>query len=391
MYLERPNPRTNNLIRIILLIALIGAGVFILDRSNETAKPVTPTPAPTRTAASYIQEAEAAIQRGKFDDAITALKVALTLEPDNPAIAPPLVRLMIYQSQGRKERKTEALRLAQRAARVTPDKAPVQAALALALDWNDQTLEAIAAARTATQLDPNYAEGFAYLAEAYADGQNWPRAESVIRTALTLDPNSVDAHRVNGYVLETQGRFGEAISAYQRAVTLAPNVAYLYLVIARNYRALGNFDGAIVQYQRALELEPRRGDTQDELGYTLYLKYTTYGRQADLEQAIRALEQATEANPDYAAAWAHLGMAYYARRNYEDAIPSLQKALELGATKTDYYDVLGLSYFYMDQCEKAMPLFQRALSVDPNDASAQGGMNLCLGVTPTPLPLPRKP
>jgi len=391
MQLERPKPHRHSLIRITLLVALIAVGVYLLNRSDEAAKPVTPTPAPTRTASSYIAEAEADVTAGKLDDAILAYKVALTLEPDNPAIAPPLVRLMIYQSQGRKDRLIEALRTAQRAVRATPDSAPVQAALALALDWNGQMLEAINAGRTATQLDPNYAEGFAFLAEAYANGQNWPRAQTAIETALKLNPNSVDAHRVQGYILETQGRFGEAIGAYQRAIGLAPKLAFLYLPIARNYRALGNFDGAIIQYQKALELEPARGDTQDELGYTLYLMYVAYGRQSDLQRAITALDTATTSNPDYASAWAHLGMAYYSRRNYEDAIPSLQKAIELGATKIDYYDTLGLSYFYMDQCEQAMPLFQKALAVDPNDLSAQGGTNLCLGVTATPLPPTRKP
>ena len=391
MYLERPKKRAQSLVRILLLIGLISAGVYILSNTGPSTLPPTPTPAPTRTASAYIADAEAATQVGKFNDAILAYKVALTLEPDNSAIYPPLIRLMVYQSQSRKDQLLEALRLAQRAVRSAPDSAPVQAALALALDWNNQALEAINAGRQATQLDPNYAEGFAFLAEAYADGQNWPRAQEAIETALKLKPDSVDANRVNGWILEAQGRFGEAIGAYQHALSLAPNAALLYLVIARNYRALGNYDAAINQYQRALQLEPSRADLQAELGNTLYLMYQTYIRPVDLERAIVVLEQATKNNPDYAPAWAYLGLAYYARRNYEGVIEALPKALELGANKVDYYNVLGLSYFYMDECDKAMPLFQKTLAVDPNDVSALSGINLCLGVTPTPLPPTRKP
>ena len=391
MYLERPNKRTESLARILLLIVLIGAGVYILSSTGPSAKPPTPTPAPTRTASAYIATGEMYTRAGLFNEAILAYKVALTLEPDNAAIYPPLVRLMIYQSQGRKEQLLEALRLAQRAVRTAPDSAPVQAALALTLDWNNQTLDAINAGKQATQLDPNYAEGFAFLAEAYADGQNWPRAQDAIETALKLDPKSVDAQRVNGYILETQGRFGEAITAYQQALSLSPNMVLLYLVIARNYRTLGNFDAAINQYQRALQLEPGRADLESELGYTLYLMYITYSRPVDLERSIVVLEQATQNSPNYAPAWAYLGMAYYARRNYEGVLETLPKAIELGANKTDYYNVLGLSYFYMDECDKAMPLFQKTLAVDPNDLSAQSGINLCLGVTPTPLPPTRTP
>jgi tetratricopeptide (TPR) repeat protein len=323
MYLERPNKRGESILRILLLIGLISAGVYILSYTSPSAQPPTPTPAPTRTASAYIADAEALTRAGKFDDAILDYKVALTLEPDNTAIYPPLVRLMVYQSQSRKDRLLEALRLAQRAARIAPDSAPVQAALALALDWNNQTLDAINAGRRATQLDPSYAEGFAFLAEAYADGQNWPRAKEAIETALRLNPDSIDAHRVNGYVLEVQGRQGEAIGAYQHSLSLAPNVALLYLAIARSYRALGNYDAAIIQYQRALQLEPGRGDLQDELGWTQYLMYIAYNRPVDLERAIVILEQATKNNPDIASAWAHLGLAYYARRNYEGVLEAL--------------------------------------------------------------------
>lgn len=391
MYLEPPKRNTLRLVRIIVLVGLIGAGSVILSRSGEGNRPATPTPAATRTASSYIADAEAASQAGKLDDAILAYRVALTLEPDNPAIAPRLVRLMIYQSQGRKDRLTEALRLAQRAARITPESAPVQAALALALDWNNEALEAIYAGRAAIQLDPNYAEGFAFLAEAYADGKNWPRAMDAAATARELDPKSVDAHRVAGYVMESQGRYGEALGHYQRALELAPNIAFLYHTIARTYSNLGNLDAAIQQYGRALELEPGRGDTQDGLGWTYYQRYILYGRSNDLETAIKQLTLATESNPEYAPAWAHLGFAHYRRRDYENTIIALGKAIDLGSDKIENYYTLGLAYFYMDQCNLAMPLFQKALAIDPNDPNAHGGINLCLGVTATPLPPTPRP
>ncbi len=391
MYLEQPNKGTDRLLRILLLVGLIGAGVYILSRTDEAAKAPTPVPVATRTAASYMADANLAIQSGKLDDAILALKVALTLEPDNPAIIPPLVKLMIYQSQGRVERLTEAMRLAQRSARAMPDNAAIQAVLALALTRSGEVTDAINAGRIATQQDPALVEGFAFLAEAYADGQNWPRATTAAQTALGLKPDSPEAHAAMGYVLETQGRYGEALIEYQKAIALAPNVAYWCIVAANTYSMAGNLDGAIKQYQKALELEPGRADAQDGLGWSYYLVYTLYNRTEDLQLAIKELTTATAANPEYADGWAHLGIAYYRRRNYEDAIDNLQKAIDLGANKIDYYNVLGLAYYYDDQCTKSMPLFQKALTLDPNDAITQSGINLCLDVTATPPPPTRKP
>jgi tetratricopeptide (TPR) repeat protein len=165
----------------------------------------------------------------------------------------------------------------------------------------------------------------------------------------------------------------------------------LYNIIARNYRFAGNYDAAIKQFQRATELEPGRADTLGELGWTYYEAYRAYGRAADLERAIKELEQATKSNPDYANAWAYLGIAYYSRRNYEDASDALQKAIDLGSSRIEYYYTLGLAYFYLDKCNLAMPLFQKALAIDPNEQNAHSGINLCLGVTATPLPPTRKP
>lgn len=49
----------------------------------------------------------------------------------------------------------------------------------------------------------------------------------------------------------------------------------------------------------------------------------------DLNDALRAWQQATEADPDFLEAWVALGFAYYARHDFKDAVSAWEKALDL--------------------------------------------------------------
>jgi hypothetical protein len=75
----RPAPASYSPYRIMLLVTLIFAGIWLLlGVERGQVKPLfQPTPTPTRTANSYILEAQAYFQAGKLDD------------PDPPAPPPP--------------------------------------------------------------------------------------------------------------------------------------------------------------------------------------------------------------------------------------------------------------------------------------------------------------
>lgn len=326
MYLEptiqRKKKRRSSPVRVMFLLILISAAIYVytIIQQEEIESPFVPTPTPTRSAFSYVTEAEELYLQGRLTETIAAYEQAIALEPDDVLPYIPLTRLLILEG-----RMTEAMQRAERATRMAPENAAAWAIRGMAYDWNGDVAEAIDACKRAIELDPTYAEGYAYLAEAYADAGRWADANQVIQTALQLNDRSVDVHRNYGYTLEIQGNYWGAVGAYERALEIHPNLAYIHVAAGRNYRRLGNNEAAIDSFRQAIEIIPGNAQAHFELGWT---HLTIRG---DYDQAETHFKQAVEADPQFGRAFGGLAITYWQRRNYEDAIPNFERAIRLAS------------------------------------------------------------
>jgi tetratricopeptide (TPR) repeat protein len=332
MYLEptiqRGKKRRSSPLRVMLLLVLIGAAlyVYLIIQQEEIETPFVPTPTPTRSAFSHVIEAEELYLRGQLTQTIAAYEQAIALEPGDVSPHIPLARLLILEG-----RIPEAIRRAGQAIEMTADareSAAAWAVLGMAHDWNGDIEEAIDACQRAVELDPTYAEGYAYLAEAYTDAGRWAEATQTAQTALQLNDRSVDAHRNYGYTLEIQGNYWGALEAYEQALAIHPNLGYIHISVGRIYRKLGDIDAAINSFQQAAEINPGDAQAHFELGWT-YL--THFG---DYEQAETYLERATELDPHFGRAFGGLAITYWQHRDYEDAIPNFERAIALTSAAT---------------------------------------------------------
>jgi tetratricopeptide (TPR) repeat protein len=93
------------------------------------------------------------------------------------------------------------------------------------------------------------------------------------------------------------------------------------------------------------------------------------------------LRRAVELDPTYAPALLHLGMAYYARRNYEDAAASLEAGLAIigDDARLEQIYTAGLAHIYKDpsECEKAIPWLHKALEINADAFPAAEGLRMC--------------
>jgi Flp pilus assembly protein TadD len=414
MYYERSR-RKSSPRRVLLLLILVGLGIFLIANQNALREQVIPAPTPTatRTAKSYIVEAESLAQTGNLKAAGDAYIQAASLDPENVTVLTTLARIMALT-----DRTAEGVKWAERAVQAAPQNARVQAALAMALKFHayqlalqgrDQesarTLQAaLAAAKQSVTIDPDYAEGQAYLAEIYAEIGDLENAEVSIQRALELDSNRSEVRRAQGAVLENQGRYTEAAEAYRQAIALTPNVGYLYLVLGRAYTVIAAardpsfWTEALNTFKQGAQVDPTDVRLLDELGWAHFA----------LEQyrdAQEVLERAVVVDPQVWSPRSHLAATYFRRVNYEAAIESFKQAIKLANETFDAdhycvtaqtfacqriivaYSTMGLAYCYLNQYQSgALQAFRKALAIRPDDPGVLDTMTYCYSYLGTPIP-----
>lgn len=377
MYLDydyRPRRRRQGGIgRFWPLFVLVAVGIVLYETQPAwlVERPLEATPTPTRSAASFLAEAQAALLRGDYSAAIAAYERVASVDPQNPE--PYVVKSRLFLIEGDAE---AAYRMASKAVELAPADPDALAALARAEDWRGNYTTAMLYALDALELQPDNAETLAIIAEIYTDDGNIAQAQIHIDRALELDPENVLAWRNKAYLLERQGRAREAIEALDKALTLAPQRADLYLQKARIYRLrLGDFAGAVAAYRAAVDAN-RTPQTLTALGEGLYFT-------GDHLVAIRTLNSALELDPNYAPALVYLGMALYARRNYEDAAAALDKGLPMfgDRAREEHFYTAGLAHIYKEprECTEGMIWLEKALAINPQSEPARVGARLCAG------------
>jgi tetratricopeptide (TPR) repeat protein len=372
MYLDRdytPRRRKNrNWFWWIAILGFIGSYFYVRQPEWLANQPLQPTPTPTRSALSWQAEAEIHHKTGDYAAAIAAYQVAAQLEPENPD--PLVAQAEMYMTD---RRITKAYELAAQAVAVSPENVPALNIYARSLDWLGDYETAINAAFDALDLQPENPTTLAILGEIYSDVGNWSRAQDYIDQALAIDPRHVLALRNQAVLYELQGDYERAIDIFKQAIAIAPDAPDLYIELGRQYQALNEWDEALASYNAAVDVAAT-AVTLDALGWGLYLS-------SDTLQAQRELRKAVELDPEYGPALAHLGMAYYARRNYEEAAPTLEKAVAIlgDDSRIEYYYSLGLAYIYKkpEECDKARVWLLKSLEIDPETSPALEGLRLC--------------
>lgn len=353
-----------NLNRVLVMFALILAGIWFAAEINSPDgrfEPLfQPTPTATRTIGSLVQESEAYFEAGKlFDpagkDAVDAYYDVLESDPENGRVRAELARLLTYSSSLLSTAEEQQARLAaardeiQRAAEDAPDDSTVQAIRALVMDWSATTVssseeqrqawlsEAEQAANLAINLDPNNSLALAYYAEVLLDQNRFALAQENARLAVEQDPDLMDAHRVYGTVLESIGEYRLAIEEFEKAADINPNLTFLYIRIGVIYRALKVYDTALEYFAKAIAINQSNG-IEDPLPYIAIAK--TYSRDGEFFIAAINGEKAIEIDPYNANTYGQLGDIYVRARNYEGALPVLKCAVEgCGPEENEVADV----------------------------------------------------
>lgn len=374
--------------RIVLLVILIGAALYI----NQVVVPATPplfvpTPTPTRSPESFVNQADEFYRAGKMTQAIDAYKEAISADPTNPSNYVELARLLVFAGDY-----DGAVTNAQNALLKNPNNPLAHAVLGWAYGFQEKYGEAELEIKKALALDPNSALTQAYYAEVLmnqGDYGLYDKAAEASKRALDLDPTLMEVRRARGIVLLNTQNLEQAASEFEQALLINKNIADLHLYMGVTYKAMGDYDKAQEALLASYALDP-----DDTIALTeLSRAYFADGRYA---QAAQYAEEAVAVDPADPYLHGNLGIVYYKNGDYDLAIPELAFAVRGGVTEggiavegvpldygrvEEFYWYYGFALARTDRCTEAVPVFQALLSGVPNDEiavyNATEGLAVC--------------
>ena len=270
-------------------------------------------------------------KQGKLEEAITAYKKAIELDPNDAAAYGNLG--IALRKQGKLE---EAITAYKQAIELNPNDAAAYGNLGNALDDQEKIEEAIAAYKKAIAIDPNDATTYYNLGYVLRKQEKLEEAIVAYKKAIELDPDDPDAYRNLGVTLSKQGKLEEAITAYKKAIEFNPNDTDVYIHLALALFVQGEYQEAILMYQQAIQLNQNNSDAKnagDYIGLGLMLSAQKQYQEALLayQKALSLLDQEEEEIPAnaYTIVYNGLGNIFQQQGKYQEAISEYEKAIKL--------------------------------------------------------------
>lgn len=397
--MRRRRGKRSNPWRVLLLLILIGVALYF----NQVVVPATPplfipTPTPTRSPESYVNEAEQYYKEGKLTQAIAAYKQAIIADPNNPTLYVTLARIQVFAGQYQ-----DALTNARNALLKNPNYALAHAVEGWVLSFLEDHLAAEAAIKKALELDPNSALAHAYYAEILINKglfEDLEKAAAESRLAMEIDPNLLEVHRARGLVLLGTGQenVDEAIRELKTAIAINDKIADLHLNLGFAYRVKGENDKAVDELLAAYALSPKDATIPTEI-------MLAYANEGQFGKAAQYAEDAVKIDPANPKLHGNLGIMYYRNNDLDRAIEELALAIHGGLTAdgvtvkglpldygkvAEYYWFYGFALAKRNRCAEAVPIFQALLSGVPEYdlavENANAGLELCKASLETPSP-----
>ncbi|HBI44211.1 MAG TPA: hypothetical protein DDY78_15365 [Planctomycetales bacterium] len=230
------------------------------------------------------------------------------------------------------------------------------------------TGEYIKAIRVLTDVLEEHADARLYNSR----GRHWwllDRPEAAVADftrAIELDSDNVKYHLNRGCILShLLKRNSEAVCDFEKVLELEPTNAEAHQQCCLCLLIMGKPDRAWEHAAAALRLAPGEVETQFCVGEAqMSLKR--------FPEAVEALTQAVELDPDQALYWSALGRA---RRNLgseadlELALLAYSRAIELNASSAGYFYSRGTLRWQLEMVEGARADLRHALTLNPDKAT----------------------
>ncbi len=267
-----------------------------------------------------------------------------------------------------------AMEMLEHAKALNPSFAQARVYLAMVHEEMGELQKAIEESEAFLDISPEAWIAYAYLAELYKKASRFEDAEFVQGKAINILTRRIAAgsHDQREYIalaqlLINQKRRAEAVRVLESGISVVEQQRSkdLRLLLANLYYEANYEEAVEKELKNILKIDPNAHEASNFLGYF----YAERGK--ELEEALRLVERALQAQPNNSAYIDSLGWIYYkqATEKKEDARleQALQKLLEAIKESPDpeIFKHLGEVYYSLGHWEAAKAQWQKALENSP--------------------------
>ncbi|MBI4459266.1 MAG: tetratricopeptide repeat protein [Acidobacteria bacterium] len=294
--------------------------------------------------------AEAAVELGKYDRAVTLLEGLSIIQAE-------WLRGMLAQRKGLKEvarAAWERILTRSGASSLVPEEKGLAAAALAELgrfkEANEVYRDAVATYSENASLRVNW--GLLFLQK-----HNPADAEGLFREALELNTNHTGA--LLGMAELAAGRWeSQAPGTLNRALQINPNLLKARVMLAKIELEHDNYAAAAAELEKALRVNPLSLEAWSLRAVSEYLRGNT---EAEREWIARTLRE----NPSYGQVFADLGNFALLRRQYGAAVEYFRRAVETDPALSQAQSSLGINLLRLGKEEEARQALEKAYRDDP--------------------------
>jgi len=361
----------------------------------------------------YFNLAKLYLKQNKNQEALLAIKKAISLKPDVPSFH--MILAMIYKELGMQEKGNLELRKAILLS--SGDKANENVPATMISDWlraikinpnnsyaffklgeeyfkQKKFIEAEYSFKKAAKLKPDYIESYTYLVKIAEKLKDYDKAESYLRSILSFQPDNVEALKTFANFQYIQKKYASAVHTLKKILKYTSKDLFILLRLGECYRKINQPDNAIKIYKEILELDNRnlialdslieiyeQQKKFDALENVLLQKISFFKedlksfiklsdlllQKGNTFMAIKYLKKATAFAPQDKRVLKRLALAYKATGQTENERMILEFLIKQGVSDLNIFERLRNLYEVDGKIKKAVKILNKELNITPND------------------------
>lgn len=170
--------------------------------------------------------------------------------------------------------------------------------------------------------------------------------------------------------LKLEGQHEEAIKLCQEILFDDLSCGEAYEEIGDNYMNLRDYNNAIIALKQALNINPNSGNAHYLLGFS-------YSAINLWQLSQEHLETANRLEPNHPEILRCLGWTIFHNGNQKQGLIVLQRALNIAPNDTFILSDLGMCYLGSREFQKAQEVFQKLIAIEPHNNKAKECLEAC--------------